>query len=92
VGIIGLGTVITFFIFYFLADHFPGLFKLIIMMFFVSLTCLMIDPQMGAVVTLCCLAVLFCIAMLVAIPLILSYLAGVAFIVLFIIGLGQLVK
>lgn len=91
-GVIGLGTVVTFFVFYFLADHFPGLFKLIAGMFVLCLTCLIIDPQMGAVVTLGCLAVLFCIAALIALPLILSYLAGVAFIVLLIIGLGQLVR
>lgn len=89
-GLIGL--IITFFAFAFLAEHFPGVFKLIVIMFFVSLTALIVNPAAGAAVTLTCLAVLAVILFLAALPFILSYLAGVVFIVLLCIGLGQLVK
>jgi hypothetical protein len=83
---------ITFFIFLFLIEHFPGLIKLIAVMFLVSLAALIVNPATGAVVTLCCLGVLAFLAFLVAIPLFLSWLAGFAFIALLCIGLGQLVK
>ena len=89
-GLIGL--LITFLAFAFLAEHFPGVFKLIVIMFFSCLAVLIVNPAAGAGLTLICLAVLAVIVFLAALPLILSYAAGVAFIVLLCIGLGQLVK
>jgi len=89
-GLIGL--IITFFAFAFLAEHFPCVFKLIVIMFFSCLAVLIVNPAAGAGLTLICLAVLAVIVFLAALPLILSYAAGVAFIVLLCIGLGQLVK
>lgn len=89
-GLIGL--LVAFFAFAFLAEYFPGIFKLIVIMFCTCLVVLIVNPAAGAGLTLICLAVLAVILFLAALPFILSYLAGLAFIILLCIGLGELVK
>ena len=89
-GLVACG--IVFFVFLFLIEHFPGFVKLLALMFIQSLAALIINTASGAVVTLCCLGVLAVLAFLVALPLIISYAAGLLFIILFCIGLGQMVK
>ena len=87
-----LGLAVTFIAFVLIAEHFPWFFKLLVIMFCTCLTVLIVNPAAGAALTMICLAVLAVIVFLAALPLILSYAAGVAFIVLLCIGLGQLVK
>ena len=88
-GIVGLA--ITFLAITWLADHFPSIYKFLWLGFIVSLICLIADPASGAIVTLCYLSVIVFLSCLVLVPLLFSYIAGLAFICLLIIGLHRLV-
>jgi hypothetical protein len=92
VGLIGIGGIITFAVFYTISTYFPGLMKLLWISFIACFIVLMINPAAGAALTLCVIGAFGLIGFLLALPLILSYCAGVAFIVLLIIGLGELAK
>jgi len=81
----------TFIFFWMLIGWFPKLAKVCAICFLFSLGLLALDPALGAVFTLGWLGMILLMMILIALPLILSYAAGILFIMLFVIGLAELI-
>jgi hypothetical protein len=81
----------TFLLFWLLIGYFPKLAKVCAICFLSSICLLALDPALGAVFTLGWLGMICLMMLIIALPLILSYAAGILFIMLFVIGLAELI-
>ena len=85
-----IGMIVVGAVAYAIQTYYPGLAKLIFVCFCASVAIMLVDPGAGAAFTLLWILPMLGFLVLLALPLVLAYVAGIAFICLFIIGLGQL--